>query len=398
MEIRKLETGLPKLVGHMRETGYSERYVRQFEAFARRLVESSPDMAGWDDVLRWADGMSAEGKRKHLRPFVVIARQFVELDVLPRTPESARHARSSARDTICEGFAAVLDDYEASPAAAAKKATTVRGEISNAASFFARLEALGRTRPEEVTEDDVIGVLTNDDGEPAYSTSHVKQVRAVLDGAGEGGLRSLIPMPRNWRKVKDALSDSEARAVADVLSDSESGLSLRDRGIGCLLLYTGMRACDVAALRLDSIDWRHDVIRITQQKTGAPLELPLTTEVGNALFDYVTSERGGSADPHVFICGEWPYGAMLPQSVRNVANRIFDAAGVRCGKGEARGTHLFRRTVATSMLSGGADRAVAASVLGHASAATTDSYMVASVEGLRAHASLDVSRFPVWEG
>jgi hypothetical protein len=42
------------------------------------------------------------------------------------------------------------------------------------------------------------------------------------------------------------------------------------------------------------------------------------------------------------------------------------------------------------MISDGVDRAVVASVAGHASPDTTDGYMVASVEGLRRHASLDV--------
>ena len=36
---------------------------------------------------------------------------------------------------------------------------------------------------------------------------------------------------------------------------------------------------------------------------------------------------------------------------------------------------------------------MAAAVLGHTDAKTTERYMQADVEGLRAHASLDVSRF-----
>jgi site-specific recombinase XerD len=54
--------------------------------------------------------------------------------------------------------------------------------------------------------------------------------------------------------------------------------------------------------------------------------------------------------------------------------------------------------MATEMIGNGTDRAVAASVLGHESPTTTDGYMSTSAEGLRAHASLDVSRFPMGEG
>jgi hypothetical protein len=58
-----------------------------------------------------------------------------------------------------------------------------------------------------------------------------------------------------------------------------------------------MRACDVAALATDATGWGRDVIEVVQQKTGAPLELPLLPQVGNAIYDYVTGERCVSRDP-----------------------------------------------------------------------------------------------------
>ena len=49
------------------------------------------------------------------------------------------------------------------------------------------------------------------------------------------------------------------------------------------------------------------------------------------------------------------------------------------------------------MLFGGASREVVASTLGHASRASTETYLVADAEALRTCA-LDVSRFPLREG
>ena len=139
--------------------------------------------------------------------------------------------------------------------------------------------------------------------------------------------------------------------------------------------------------------WEADEISIVQQKTGSPLTLPLTPKVGNAIFDYVTEERGANADAHLFVSTKWPFGGLTAASVYKTSCAVLDAAGVRCGDGDARGARLFRRRAATAMLGGGIDRAVAASVLGHTDAKTTERYMQADVEGLRAHASLDVSRF-----
>lgn len=66
-------------------------------------------------------------------------------------------------------------------------------------------------------------------------------------------------------------------------------------------MYTGLRGCDISALTLDSFDWEHDLIKITQAKTGQPLTLPLRAVVGNAVFDYLLKERPRSPEPYVFL-------------------------------------------------------------------------------------------------
>ena len=111
----------------------------------------------------------------------------------------------------------------------------------------------------------------------------------------------------------------------------------------------------------------------------------------------MVGERGASDSPYVFLSREWPYGRLEASSVYGSASRIYDAAGVRCEGGERRGTHLLRRTAASSMMAAGISREVIASTLGHASRESTEAYLVANVEALRACA-LDVSRFPVREG
>ena len=404
MEFRRLDTEWATLVAHMRAVGYSKQYVGDMERTLGRLLADAPSLDGWDETRGWATKWSSEGKRPSMWTPLEIARQFDEEGILPRTPESVRHRRACARDALCAGLASVLDAYESSGAAARKRPSSVKSEVSSTASFLARLEALGRTSLAEVTEDDVLSVLTGPDGLPAYSSGHVRRVRSVLACAGDAGVdgaervAALVPVPRRWRKLQHALTADEVDALRRVLEDPEGGLRQRDRAIVSTLLYTGMRPSDVAALELGDIDWDRDLITLTQQKTDAPLELPLVAQVGNAIFDYVSGDRGASDDPHVFLSDEHPYGALRPGSVNNVVDLALAAAGIRGGEGDRRGCRLFRATMATAMLGNGADRAVAASVLGHASPAVTDGYMAASAEGLRAHASLDVSVFPMGEG
>lgn len=42
---------------------------------------------------------------------------------------------------------------------------------------------------------------------------------------------------------------------------------------------------------MTNIDWKADRMNIRQSKTDAPLCLPLTATVGNAIYDYIKYER-----------------------------------------------------------------------------------------------------------
>lgn len=389
MDTQELWSELAVLLEHMASVGYSKKYIDDVRRVALRLDDAD------------GDARAAKGPEPSLpaSPLEVV-RQFRDGGVLPRTPEARRHVLPSSRDALCRGFAEICDAYETSDRAASKRPATVRGEISCASSFLLRLQEAGARSPEDVTEDDVIRVLTDEGGRPAYSCGYARRIRAVLGEArgvkGCKRLKGMVPVPRAWRKAPEPLSESEASEVRDALGDPASGLSARDRAIGCVLFYTGMRASDVAALRLGSIDWELDRIEFRQKKTGAAVCIPLTAPVGNAILDYVSRERCGDS-PHLFLSLAWPFGRLSAKSLYHVANRVLDAAGVRTEPGDRRGTHLFRRTVASSMLRAGVDRQVIAATLGHESAITTERYMAADVEALRSCA-LDVSRFPIGRG
>lgn len=392
MEMNRLRDGVPDLLGRLREAGYSERYVVETRRFAKRLLAAAPGLADWDEATEWAHSLRPSA-RKTLNMFLRTCRHYEE-GIMPG--EAPRHDPvPTSRDGLCEGFAKVIDAYEASPEAAAKSPSSLRVEVSCTSAFLAGLEALGRSSVDEVTEDDVIGVLTDGDGGPAHSPAYARHLRAVLGGAsGEVGgcerLMGFVPVPRAWRKSGRVLTPDEVEAVCRVLDDPQSPVSLRDRAIVRTMMLTGLRSCDVAALGVDSIDWNSGTISIVQQKTGTPLELPLPTQVGNDIFEYATRERPLCGDPHVFITRKAPHGPIGSHAVRAAAAHVYDVAGVEAGPTGVRGSHAFRRTAITSMISDGVDRAVVASVAGHASPDTTDGYMVASVEGLRRHASLDV--------
>ena len=126
--------------------------------------------------------------------------------------------------------------------------------------------------------------------------------------------------------------------------DSGSPRGLRDRAIILCIARLGLRASEVAQLRLDDLDWRNAAVRVRTRKTGHGALLPLTAEVGTALADYL--RRAGMNAP-------------------------------------VRGANLLRHSLATDLLGRGASLREIAGVLGHASLATTRIYAAVDVEALR---------------
>jgi site-specific recombinase XerD len=135
-----------------------------------------------------------------------------------------------------------------------------------------------------------------------------------------------------------------------------------------LLSGLGLRACEVAALGLDDIDWRAGVLSVCG-KGSRTERLPLRHDVGEALVSYLRAGRGCSSCREVFLRVIAPDGASTPPGVRSVVHAACDRAGM------ARvGAHRLRHTLATELLRTGAGLEQIAQVLRHSSVATTAIY------------------------
>lgn len=205
---------------------------------------------------------------------------------------------------------------------------------------------------------------------------------------------NLIPSFGYVRKNVKYLNISETTAIRNCI-DSEQ-LSSRERAIMMLLFYTGMRSCDVAAIRLCDINWEAETLSIIQQKTSEPLELPMLPVVGNAIFEYLRIRKSVSFSNYLF-CGEDSNEKHISaKTVRNVANKVYRLAGIRQNKGDHKGTHLFRHHAATKMLENSVPRAVISKALGHTEPASLEPYLHADFKHLR-ELTLGLERYPVSE-
>src|SRR5262249_46320994 len=74
----------------------------------------------------------------------------------------------------------------------------------------------------------------------------------------------------------------------------------RDRAILLLLSRLGLRAGDVARLRLSDIEWQSGALRVSG-KGAYQVRLPLPQEVGDALIDYLRSRPTAQETDYVFL-------------------------------------------------------------------------------------------------
>ena len=137
--------------------------------------------------------------------------------------------------------------------------------------------------------------------------------------------------------------------------------------IACLLRL-GLRCGEVAALRLEDIDWVDGTVRVRGKGNRVDL-LPLPNDVGQVLVAYLRQGRPAAADRVVFLTAVAPFTALNRTSVSCIVAR----AARRAGLGAIH-AHRLRHTTASVTLNAGATLEQVAHLLRHASPATTAVY------------------------
>jgi site-specific recombinase XerD len=146
-----------------------------------------------------------------------------------------------------------------------------------------------------------------------------------------------------------------------------------------VLVRLGLRAGELANLKLDDINWRSSELRIVRSKSNRTESLPLPADVGAALADYLELWRPVTAVGRtVFVRILAPHGALTSGGI----TQIVAEAAKRCGLKPIY-AHRLRHTAATQMLRNGASLPEVGQVLRHRQMLTTAIYAKVDREALR---------------
>lgn len=216
----------------------------------------------------------------------------------------------------------------------------------------------------------------------------MRAVRLYLKYCYENGFikANLFPKLPNphYNRNSRLPSTYTAQEVRDTLSAIDIGnpCGIRDYAIILLLARLGLRSSDVANLRFSNIDWENDMIRLNQVKTGNPLELPLLSDVGEAIINYLKNARPKSDSDHVFIRIKPPYTEFNPGAVGALVHERLVKAGIHL-EGRKSGSHALRHSLAKRLLEHEIPLPVISEILGHTNTETTMTYLRVDINELK---------------
>jgi site-specific recombinase XerD len=173
------------------------------------------------------------------------------------------------------------------------------------------------------------------------------------------------------------VSPAQVEALLEAC-DRDTALGRREYAVIVLLVRLGLRAGEVAGLRLEDIDWHHGEVLIRGK--GARQEcLPLPVEVGQAVADYLMHARPADAGHREVFCAvRAPRRGLTSGSVWAIVNRACERAGL-----EHVGPHRLRHSLGEAMVAAEVSLAAIGQVLRHDDPVTTANYARVDVSRLR---------------
>jgi integrase len=182
---------------------------------------------------------------------------------------------------------------------------------------------------------------------------------------------------RNNYPVREKLpSVYEAEEIKQIEESVDRSNHSGKRNYAMLLLATrlGLRASDIVGLRFNNLDWEKNIIHFSQYKTDRTIELPLLTDVGEAMITYIKYGRPVSDSQQIFLSVISPYRPVTQLTVTCAVERIIRASKVNINNRHF-GAHAMRHTLASRLLRNGIALPVISETLGHANTQTTMEYL-----------------------
>jgi integrase/recombinase XerD len=203
----------------------------------------------------------------------------------------------------------------------------------------------------------------------------------ALTGDDVQGLLDAVPSAAHWRlaALPEVLTEAEVQRLLGSFQQLARSPKRAYAMVRCLT-DLGLRASEVIGLRLDDINWREGTIHLPTGKIRRGSVLPLTVETGQAIADYLRTERPLTVSRSVFVRHVAPHDKRVgPGVVRRAVREAYQ----RCGWTHSR-VHVLRHSMASALLRHGTPLKEIADLLRHRSLDTSMIYAKVDLSRLTA--------------
>ena len=153
----------------------------------------------------------------------------------------------------------------------------------------------------------------------------------VFQGSPVAHLAMAVPMLQAHRlsTMPRALSEEQLAQLMRSI-DVSKPIGLRTRAIVECAVSLGLRAGEIAAMRVSDVDWRSAAVRLPRTKSRRAQALPLLRAVGQALASYLKRGRPESPTDRIFVRHYFPIGGPLQsRDITSTVRRAMRRAGLR---------------------------------------------------------------------
>ena len=192
----------------------------------------------------------------------------------------------------------------------------------------------------------------------------------------------LIRRPRHPMPQPTVYSPDEICAIENSF-DMQTPAGVRNHAVTLLMSRYGIRACDVASLTFENIDFKNNRLHFIQRKTNDLWEGKLLPEVKKSLIRYIDFVRPPTANSaNIFIKLHPPYAPLDNRAINTMIVTQFTRTQLDI-LGRKHGSRSFRSSVASNMINDGISTEVVRRTLGHSTKYALKHYAKIDIESMR---------------
>jgi integrase/recombinase XerD len=390
---KSLDTIANELISFLKQIGFHPNHIQRYRRHIERIRHfmSEHDLATYtakecDIFIRQIIG---KGEYKNLchrdKESIRCANILIEYQLTGMISYRIKHNHELLHGAIGNDIQSYLDYRKSIGISSA----TLYDNRLYLGRFQKYLDSVGRINFVKMTQQDILGFIKS----ISYSTKATIHctlctLRGFLRYLKREGILSidwsyLVPKDsyRKEAKLPTTYTKDEVERILKAV-DRGNPKGKRDYAMMLLSARLGLRSSDICGLTFENLLWTQNLIVLIQEKTKKRIELPLLTEVGNAIIDYLKYGRPVSDLPYVFLHANHGYRKLQEPTLHSIVCYYMRLAGIKNIDVKKHGPHALRHSLAGFLLEKKTPLPVISEVLGHSNTDSTKTYLRIDMESL----------------